>query len=214
MILASTKTHDAAFEVYMKAIHELETERLKIRRFRADELDAAAALMDACFGAEPREVRAQWLDWQVSTYEAFEALCQLPYGDYAVEDAAGALVGSIGLVQSFGPFGALACLGGDSGARNRPEVGLFWATAPEHRRQGYALEAARGMCAFAFDALGVGRLVATTEDDNAGSIAVMRALGMTVEVAPEHTPGWFQVVGVLEAARWVNGQGVTRSKEE
>ena len=73
----------------MKAIHEAKTERFRIRRFRAEDLDEASALMDACFGAEPREARVRWLEWQVRTYEAFELLCQPPYGDYAVEDADG-----------------------------------------------------------------------------------------------------------------------------
>ncbi len=49
--------------------------------------------------------------------------------------------------------------------------------------------------------LNLGRVVATTEHDNARSIAVMRRLGMRVEANPWPEPDWFQMVGILELDR-------------
>ena len=40
-------------------------------------------------------------------------------------------------------------------------------------------------------------IIATTTDDNAASIAVMRKVGMVVERNPLPEPPWFQVVGIL-----------------
>ena len=42
------------------------------------------------------------------------------------------------------------------------------------------------------------RIVATTELDNAASIAVMRRLGMRIERNPYSQPERFQIVGILE----------------
>ena len=117
-------------------------------------------------------------------YPALAKLGQPPYGDYAIiAKGSGELVGSVGLVSSFGPFGQLPIFHGavaQSGGLNRPEMGLFWAVAAKHQRAGYATEAANAMGAFAFGLLGVERLVATTEHDNAASAGVMRKLGMAI----------------------------------
>jgi len=100
-----------------------------------------------------------------------------------------------------GPFGLLPSLAGGPGDphRFRPEVGLFWETAPEQRGRGFATEAARALIGHALSALELQRLVATTEHDNLASIAVMRKLGMRIETNPEGEPEWFQTVGILEA---------------
>jgi RimJ/RimL family protein N-acetyltransferase len=178
------------------SVPELTTSRLRIRRFVVDDLDAAAALLDGCFGPEPREVRAAWLEWTVRNYEQLAALKQPPYGDYAVERRdGGELIGSVGLVPLLGPFGRVGI--GDGGDAFVPEIGLFWTIDPRYRGHGYAGEAASALASDAFDSLRVRRLLAMTERDNAVSIAVMRKLGMTVR---EHrgAPEWLQIVGVLE----------------
>ena len=53
------------------------------------------------------------------------------------------------------------------------------------------------MVAYGFDELDLARIVATTEDGNHRSIAVMKRLGMTIERNPLNEPAWFQIVGVL-----------------
>ena len=54
------------------------------------------------------------------------------------------------------------------------------------------------MIDYAFNALTLKRIVATTTYDNAASMGVMRKLGMRVERNPRSDPPWFQVVGILE----------------
>jgi RimJ/RimL family protein N-acetyltransferase len=125
---------------------------------------------------------------------------QPPYGDRAVclvEE--GQLIGSAGLVPSFGPFAQLD--GFPASARSSyfyPELGLFWAIDPEFQGRGYATEAGRALVEAAFEHMNAGRIVATTEFDNLASIAVMNKLGMTILRNTLPSPTWFQVVGVLE----------------
>jgi RimJ/RimL family protein N-acetyltransferase len=193
------------------------TPRLLIRPFKADDLDAVAALLDACFGPAPRERHAEWLDWAVRNYVALRRLGQPPYGDYAVAlRESGEIVGTVGLVPSYGPFERLASfrgrLTGEPSALATPELGLFWATAPAHRRRGYAAEAAAGMARHAFDSLRASRVVATTERDNAASIAVMRRIGMNVDELPDAPAKGWQVAGVLwnpagGTGRWLERAG-------
>jgi RimJ/RimL family protein N-acetyltransferase len=184
-------------------MRSLDTARLTIRRFVDADLEDVVRLLDACFGDAARVERVAWLNWTLRNYDALAALHQPPYGDYAVTlRASGELVGSIGFVPSFGPFDRLPTFRTrptTSGpvALFRPELGLFWAITPDHRKRGYAAEAAGAVARFAFDELHAERLVATTEHANAASIAVMRRIGMTVERNPDPEPAWFQTVGIL-----------------
>ena len=82
---------------------------------------------------------------------------------------------------------------------NVPEVGLFWVTETEHRGRGYATEAAQALIEFGFGSWKLRRMVATTEHDNAASIAVIRRLGMRIERNPAPAPFFLQTVGVLES---------------
>ena len=171
----------------------LETERLIVRPLTATDGDAVEAVAD---GLQPG-----WLDWTVETYEQLEALQQPPYGERGVElRASGDLVGLVGVVPSMGPFGQLPGFGGDGDvSRFRPEVGLYWGIAADHRGNGYATEAARAVIFYAFAELNLARIVATTTRDNRASIAVMLRLGMQVAENSRPEPEWFQVVGWLDA---------------
>jgi RimJ/RimL family protein N-acetyltransferase len=188
----------------------LETERLRIRPFVMDDLEAAHHLLDhdAWQTGQTLAQREAWLRWAVLNYDALAGLYQPPYGDRAlVQKSSGRLIGAVGLVPCLGPFGLLRALGGspvDPGARrNVPEVGLFWAVASAHRGKGFATEAARALIDYAFTTLNLRRIVATTEFPNTASQAVMRRLGMRVESNPLAEPVWFQVAGVLENDRAV-----------
>jgi [ribosomal protein S5]-alanine N-acetyltransferase len=191
----------------------LETERLVIRPFTMDDLNdihqvyVEANWIDSNNTPEQElEARRKWLEWQVINYDALANLYQPPYGDRAVVlKELGVMVGSVGLVQSFGPFGLLPhykSLGGEyltgDEMRHFPEMGLFWAFKREHQGQGYATEAARALIDYAFTNLHLRRIVATTSYDNAASMAVMRRLGMKVEHNPQQEPPYFQVTGILE----------------
>jgi [ribosomal protein S5]-alanine N-acetyltransferase len=182
----------------------LETERLLVRPLVMDDLPAVHQLLDYeawQTGKAPAE-REHWLRWTVMNYIELSNLYQPPYGERAVVlKSTGELVGSVGVVQSLGPFGTLPSFGGqttDPAARkHEPAMGLFWATRTAHQRKGYAAEAARAVIDFLFSYFSLRRIVATTEYDNLASQAVMRSLGMSVERNPFQEPVWFQVVGVL-----------------
>ncbi|MEZ4236678.1 MAG: GNAT family N-acetyltransferase [Myxococcota bacterium] len=173
----------------------LDTERLRIRPLAADDLDAAARVLD---GGPPDEARRRWLEWTILAYEQLAALYQPPYGERAVvrrED--GALVGLVGLVPSLLPL-ARVTEGGPFAAHALPEVGLYWALAPEARGHGYATEAGGALARWALEHLDLARIVATTDHDNPASAAVMARIGMTVHRNTRGEPPWLQIVGVLE----------------
>lgn len=190
------------------AVPTLTTDRLVVRPFVAEDLDALHQLVDGdIFSAPPGappglgsyERRRRWLEWTVLGYAQLAGLAQPPYGDRAVVlRASGELIGQVGYVPSYMPFGQLGEPFRGAPGVYSPEVGLFWAIATPHRGRGYAAEAARALIAHAFGALSLGRIVATTEHDNLASQAVMRKLGMTLLKNPLEEPRWLQVVGCLQ----------------
>lgn len=181
----------------------LETERLIIRPFAPDDLDTLHAIMNEGFGEEPLDQRREWLEWSIRNYTALSRLYQPPYGDRAIAlKTSGDVVGIAGLVPTLGPYDTLPYfrerLSAPPTGLFTTEMGLFWAVRTAHRGCGYATEAARTLITFAFETLGMQRIVATADDENTRSSAVMRRLGMRVEHNPHATPDWFQVVGILE----------------
>lgn len=184
------------------SIPQTETERLIVRELVMDDLETFHAISNAGFGESPLEERRTWLEWVTRNYRALENLYQPPYGDYGFAlKSTGELIGGVGLVPCFGPFRVLKSFQAMDGTENRlhySEFGLFWVTTPEHRGKGYAVEAAQAVINFGFQTMNLRRMVATTENDNLASQAVMRKLGMIVEKNPYPDPFWFQTVGVLE----------------
>jgi RimJ/RimL family protein N-acetyltransferase len=185
------------------ALDTLTTDRLIIRPLTLDDLDPVHAIMNAGFGAVPRAEREAWLQWTARNYAALARLAQPPFGDRGIVlRATGALIGSVGLVPSYGPFDKLpyfrtrACV--PPSGLFTPEIGLFWVLDARHRGQGYATEAARAVIDAMFSTQGLKRIVAMSDYENVASIAVMQRLGMTVERNPDPNPEWFQVVGILE----------------
>lgn len=180
----------------------LQTERLTIRDLTADDLEDIHRILNEAFGSsDSLNARQTWLDWTVRNYRELDRLNQPPYGDRAiVRRADNCLIGSVGFVPAFGPFGQLPYFAereGREDRRNRPECGLFWAIDPLYQRQGYATEAAQALIDHVFSALNLSRIVATTEHDNEASMGLMRRLGMTIQKNPYPEPNWFQVVGIL-----------------
>jgi ribosomal-protein-alanine N-acetyltransferase len=174
-------------------IPALRTPRLTVRELEAGDRTA----VEAVIGGD----RERWLRWTELSYEQLAELRQPPYGERAIAlNDSGSLVGLVGLVPALGPFGLLPSWP-EPGRRFVPEVGLYWAVAPEHRRRGIAAEAAAALVGHAFAQLQLARVVATTERENVASIGVMRRLGMRVEQNPQSEPAWFQVVGILSHDR-------------
>lgn len=76
------------------------------------------------------------------------------------------------------------------------EVG--YALASRHRQQGYAAEAIQALLDYAFGALKVERVFASTNRKNAASIALMQRVGMRVASHPERlAEDWPDAPGVL-----------------
>jgi RimJ/RimL family protein N-acetyltransferase len=194
----------------------LETTRLLIRPLALEDLNAVYELLDvdlrdAKLGSEKAhslEERREWLEWTVMSYTQYARLFQPPYGERAVVlRRTGELLGLVGYVPCLNVFeqlpGFADAVVSPERAGATAEVGLFYAIRPAHQRQGYAAEAAQAMIDYAFQQLRLKRIVATTSYDNAGSLGVMRRLGMRIETNPYLDPPWLQAVGVLE--NWALG---------
>jgi RimJ/RimL family protein N-acetyltransferase len=189
----------------MREIPILESERLRLRPFLPADLPYLFAIkqsigwVDAEKTAEQQLLaEADYLEWCVRNERQLATLDQPPYGDRAVvlKDN-NQLIGSVGLVPCVDVYGQLPGLGGQANALATAEVGLLWLIAEAHQGQGYASEAAQTLIDYAFGAMRLQRLIATTEYDNLASQAVMRKLGMTIEHNPFPDPPWLQVVGIL-----------------
>lgn len=177
----------------------VETERLIVRPFNEADAEARFALMREAFGLDwPPDQLMRWHQWTMLSYEAFAALWQPPYGDYAVElKETGELIGTVGIVPTGVPW-AVFDSPSPANAFVSPEFGLFWAVAKAQQGHAYAAEATQPVIAFLFDVMNARRIVATTEFDNLASQGVMRQLGMTLRRNDSSTPPWCQIVGVLE----------------
>lgn len=190
----------------MRAIPILESERLRIRPFHPTDLPHLFLIKQAIGWVNPQKTAAQqkqaqsdYLDWAVRNERQLAQLGQPPYGDRAVVlKTTSQLIGSVGLVPCVDVYGQLPSLGRQPNAQATAEVGLLWLIDPAHQGQGYASEAAQTLINYAFGTMRLNRLIATTEDDNLASQAVMRKLGMRVERNPFPDPPWLQVVGILE----------------
>lgn len=185
----------------------LDTDRLTIRPLADDDLEPLMrALRTAPDDAAERDRLTRYVRYNALAAVVLAELGQPPYGDRAVVlRPSGQFIGLAGLVPAYVAFDQLRDIGASNGgaitpARHRPEVGLYYEIDPDHRRRGYATEAAGALVRFALEEMSCARVVATTERDNLASQAVMRHLGMRMLENPLSEPGWLQIVGVLEAA--------------
>ncbi len=145
----------------------IETDRLVLRRWRASDRAAFAAM-----NADP-EVMA-YFPQRLTRAESDGMLARLQdhfaaegFGFGAVERKADrALVGMAGLARA--RFDAAVC----------PCVEVGWRLARAHWGQGYATEAARGWLDWGFGALRLDEIVAFVVPGNLRSQAVMARLGM------------------------------------
>ena len=179
----------------------IETPRLLIRPFQAEDLERIQALLERAFGESSlsQEERRSWLDWSALSQKWLPKMHQPPYGDQAVTlKSTGEIIGAAGLVPLLDHYEQIPGLSDTPQNRfTTPELGLFWAVDPDFQRQGFATEAAQALIDFAFRELHLKRVLATTETANTSSQAVMRKLGMALHTNPYPQPPWLQVVGVL-----------------
>jgi RimJ/RimL family protein N-acetyltransferase len=149
-------------------VPELRTERLLMRGFRDEDLDAWAAIcadgeVTKWFGDPDGLSREE--SWRRIAY--FLGHWELRgHGQWAlVEQATGQLVGRTGLLYPEGWPGL--------------EVG--WLIGREHWGRGFAPEAGRASLEWASTALGADHVISLIEDHNDRSARVAEKLGMTVE---------------------------------
>jgi RimJ/RimL family protein N-acetyltransferase len=145
----------------------LETSRMWLRELTFDDVqDLHEVLGDPVsmrFYSHPfsREEVIGWIEWARRSY------AELGHGLWGLAlKESGELVGDCGLVVQTVDGERLV------------EVGYH--VKPSHQRQGLATEAALASRDHAFQALGVGRLIALVRVDNEPSAGVARNLGMTV----------------------------------
>ena len=146
----------------------IETQRLLLRAFTHDDLDAVAAMT-----ADPEVMRYLGDGRTIDRADAWRQMAMFMghwalrgYGVWALEErASGAFVGRAGL---FYPDGWPA-----------PE--LIWALARPHWGKGYATEATHAALDHAFGSLGWERAISLIRPDNARSVRVAERLGETLE---------------------------------
>jgi len=184
----------------------LEGDQVAVRPLEASDLQSCHDLYDEIGWSDPDlsaaenlALRRDWLDWTLRSYDQLAALHQPPYGERAIIDQDQRFVGLVGIVPRLEPFERLPGLGGRAEARKTPEVGLFWAVRPACQGRGYATAAAELVSAWLFETLGLARILAGTEADNAASIGVMRRLGMRIAPNPGPPSPGFDVTGILNA---------------
>lgn len=143
---------------------ELATDRLTLRQFRDDDLDAFAAIQADPVAARhvgEGNVTDRATSWRIMAI--FVGHWQLRgHGQYAVEErATGAFVGRIGLWHPEG----------------WPGLEIGWLIARDRWGRGYATEGARAVAAQAFDTLPIEQLISLIRPMNAASIRVATKLG-------------------------------------
>ncbi len=186
-------------------MHELETERLLLRRWRAADRTPFAAL-----DADPEVMRhfpaplaRRESDGLADRIDA--AMTRQGWGLWALEECAtGRFLGFTGLARPGfeAPF--------------MPAVEIGWRLEQAARGRGFASEAARAAAACAFEQLGLGEIVSLAVVANERSRAVMRRLGMHHDRADDFAHPLVEqphlrrhVLYRLTAAQWraANSQG-------
>ncbi len=144
---------------------QLETERLWLRQFRGDDLDAYARIT-----SDAETMRYIARGEPMDRDEAWRSLAYIVghwrirgYGLWAAEDkASGALIGRIGLYRPEGWPGL--------------EVG--WLVARERWGEGLATEGGRAALEYAFAVVGARRTISAIAPENTASIRVAEKLGL------------------------------------
>lgn len=169
----------------------LETERLWLRAFREEDLDAYAAIC-----ADPEVMRYLGDGRVLSRADAWRQMALIighwtlrGYGLWAVEErATGVLIGRLGF---FNPEGW-------------PGFELGWMLRRASWGQGYATEGAGRALAHAFTEMGRDHLISLIRPDNRASIRVAERLGERLERRTDLF-GQEALVYGIDRARWEAG---------
>jgi len=149
----------------------LVSERLRLRPYRADDLDALLAL----FG---RADVSRYLNWEPMDREAATALLERRLKQTRIDGEGDGIV-LVAAEPETDRFVGEVMLRLTSEVSRQGEVG--WSISPDVQGRGYATEAAREMLRLGFGELGLHRIVAECDPRNEASIRVMEKLGMRRE---------------------------------
>jgi len=175
------------------APHSAPEERIALRPLQAADAGEAHALFDThpdVWAFDPgraysRSEREAWA--RIKSCEWATPTGRLGIGCYAITRRdGGRMLGCAGLAASLVPGG----LDAEPGAASALEVELYFRLGREHWGRGYATEACRTLVRLAFDTLGVRRLFCATSRAHDGALALMRRLGMEIDVRPLPGPFW------------------------
>lgn len=185
------------------SVRELETERLRLRPWRDDDVDAFAAL-----NADPRVM--EHFPAPLTRAESDAAIGRVR----AVFEERGCGLWAVE-VPGVSPFVGFAGLGWPSFPPVAGQVEVMWRLAAAHWGHGYATEAARAAVGVGFEHLGLEELVAFTVPANQRSRRVMEKLGMRRDPAgdfdhprvPAGSALRRHVLYRLDRASWTAGAG-------
>ena len=151
----------------MKTIIELETQRLKLRQWTAEDYEAFAKLNADPKVMEyfPSTLTKIQSDVMASTLKAL--ISQNAWGFWVLEEKeTGLFVGTLGLHEPTDNLPFLPCV----------EIG--WRLSSEHWGKGYATEAGQEVLKFAFEVLELEEVLSFTAVVNKRSSSLMERLGM------------------------------------
>jgi RimJ/RimL family protein N-acetyltransferase len=149
-------------------MREIETERLRLRRFTADDLGAVRRIY-----GDAEVMRYMW-DGRARTEEQIrDAL------DYLIESWVGRDFGMWAVVHKEEGVVIGRCGLGLLDGKDEVEVGYILARA--YWGGGYATEAARAVLRDGFERVGLERIIAVTRPDHVASQRIMVKLGMRYE---------------------------------
>lgn len=178
----------------MDSSFRLETDRLVLRPFAAEDLDGIHAVLGDAENMRyypapfTRDQSRRWIEWNLGHYRSHG------HGLWVLESKeTGELLGDCGLIPQV--------------VDGRREVEVGWHVRRDRQRQGLATEAARACCRYAFEDLALRRLISLIRPENVPSRRVAEKLGMTVEKEVAHGPGsgMRHYVYVLAPARTGDG---------
>jgi len=146
--------------------HELHSERLLLRAFRAEDEDILVRLWN-----QPEVGRYLWDGQPVSLVKVREQIAS-SMGSFEARGF-GHFTVHLGAVPGFVGFAGLRPIG------STPEVELLYAVHPDYWGRGLATEAARAVLRFGFTVGELAEILAGADPPNAASFRVMQRLGMT-----------------------------------
>ncbi len=184
----------------------LETERLLLRPFGPDDLEAL-------FAIQADESVARWLYNDPRTLVETRELLARKIGGAALHGE-GEWLSAAAVLRTTGELVGDVSLHWASEAHGQGELGFV--VHPEHQGRGYATEASRPLLDFAFGPLGLHRVIGRLEPRNTGSARVLEKLGMRREahlVENEWIKGEWQseLVYAILAREWVGSAGMPRA---